>query len=285
MTNNEEVSFMEATGVIDYNMTNNYMFRFILQENQKVLKGLICALLHLQSEEVKSVEVRDPINLAGDVNSKEFILDIEVVLNDSTLINLEMQVANEYNWPERSLGYACRSYDHLQRGQKYEETMSVIHIGFLMFTPFKKVPEFYAKYMMMNVKNNNIYSDKFILRVVDLTKVELATEEDKVHKIDYWAKLFKAKTWEDLKMLARENEYLEEAAKSLYIANADEIVRKQCRAREDAERRERTLERDKRLLQEQLEQKDKEIEELKKQKDKEIADLKKQLSQLTSKTK
>ena len=44
-------------------------------------------------------------------------------------------------------------------------------------------------------------------------------------------------------MLANNNEALQEAATNLYIANSDEIVRQQCRAREDAERRERTLER------------------------------------------
>lgn len=49
-------------------------------------------------------------------------------------------------------------------------------------------------------------------------------------------------------MLAKENEYMQEAAKSLYVANADEIVREQCRAREDAERRERTAERNNRML-------------------------------------
>ena len=99
----------------------------------------------------------------------------------------------------------------------------------------------------MNVKNFNTYSSKFVLSVVDLTKVELATEEDRAFRIDYWAKIFKAKTWEDLKMLVKDNEYLEEAANSLYVANADEIVRQQCRAREDSERRERTLERDKQI--------------------------------------
>ena len=99
----------------------------------------------------------------------------------------------------------------------------------------------------MNVKNFNTYSSKLGLSVVDLIKVEAATEEDRAFRIDYWAKIFKAKTWEDLKMLVKDNEYLEEAANSLYVANADEIVRQQCRAREDAERRERTLERDKQI--------------------------------------
>ena len=259
MANQKAASFMEATGVIEYNMTNNYMFRYILQKNKKVLKGLICALLHLRVDEVKSIEITNPIDLAGNVSGKEFILDIKVMLNNNTLINIEMQVANEHNWPERSLGYACREYDQLQKGQQYEETLPVIHIGFLMFTPFKNVPEFYARYMMMNVKNHNVYSDKLILSVVDLTKVELATEEDKAYKIDYWARLFKAKTWEDLKMLARENEYLQEAADSLFVANADEIIRQQCQAREDAEKRERTLERDNKLLKEQMKEKDEQI--------------------------
>ena len=262
MQNEQTMSYMDATGVIEYKMTNNYMFRFILQKNQKVLKGLIASLLHLNPKQIKKVEIRNPINLAGDVSGKEFILDIEVMLNDDTLINLEMQVANEHNWPERSLSYACRSFDSLFQGQKYEEAMQVIHIGFLMFTLFEDTPEFYSEYKIMNVKNLRVYSDKFILRVVDLNQIKLATEEDKAFQIDYWASLFKAKTWEELRMLAKDNDYLQEAAESLYIANADEIVRQQCRAREDAERRERTLVRDLRIAEEKLAEKDKLIQEL-----------------------
>lgn len=41
-------------------------------------------------------------------------------------------------------------------------------------------------------------------------------------------------------MLAKDNEFLQEAAESLYVANSDEVVRQHCLAREDAERRERT---------------------------------------------
>ena len=101
-------------------------------------------------------------------------------------------------------------------------------------------------------KNHLVYSDKFILSVVNLNQIELATKEDKAYNIDYWARIFKAKTWEELKMFAKDNEYLQEAAECLYVANADEIVRQQCRAREDAERLQRTLERDNTLLKKQL---------------------------------
>ena len=251
MQNKQPASFMEATGVIEFNMTNNYMFRYILQKNKKVLKGLISSLLHLQPEQIQEVEITNPINLAGDITGKEFILDINLMLNDDTLINLEMQVANEYNWPERSLSYLCRSFDQLYQGQEYLDVLPVIHIGFLDFTLHPEAPEFYATYKMMNVKNHRLYSDKFILSVVNLKEIEVATEEDKAYKIDYWARLFRASTWEEIKMVVKENEYLKEAAESLYVANSDEIVRQQCRARQYAERRERTLERDNRILKEQ----------------------------------
>lgn len=250
MQNKHVDSYMEASGTIRYTLTNNYMFRYILQKNKKVLKGLVCSLLHLKPEQIKKLEIKNPINLSGELSGKEFILDINVMLNDDTLINLEMQVANEYNWPERSLSYLCRSFDQLYSGQKYVDVLPVIHIGFLDFTLHPKEPEFYATYKMLNVKNHLVYSDKFILSVVNLSQIELATEEDKAYSIDYWARIFKVKTWEELKMLVKDNEYMQEAAESLYVANADEIVRQQCRAREDAERMERTLQRDLKILQE-----------------------------------
>ena len=251
MQNKQAASFMEATGVIQYNMTNDYMFRYILQKNKKVLKGLICSLLHLQPKQIENVEITNPIDLSEDIDGKDFILDINVLLNDNTQINLEMQVENKHNWPDRSLAYLCRSFDQLYRGQEYEEALPVIHIGFLDYTLFPDAPEFYARNMLMNVKNHRIYNDKFTLSVVDLSQIELATEEDKAYNIDYWARLFKAKTWEDIKMLAEKNEYLQEAAQSVYMANAEEIVRQKCRAREDAERHERTLKRDMNRLKEE----------------------------------
>ena len=68
MTQREPLSYKEATGVIRFKMTNNYMFRFILQKNKKVLTGLICALLHLDPKDIKKIEITNPINLSGDVS-------------------------------------------------------------------------------------------------------------------------------------------------------------------------------------------------------------------------
>ena len=52
-------------------------------------------------------------------------------------------------------------------------------------------------------------------------------------------------------MLAKDKESMLEAAGSIYMANADDLVRRKCLAREEAERHERTLLRDIKLLKEQ----------------------------------
>ena len=222
-----------ATGKIDYQMTNDYMFHAALQKNPKVLKSLICSLLRLRLQEIRSIQIINPIILGETVDEKTFILDINIVLNDNTLINLEMQVENLYNWEERSLSYLCCTFDQLQKGEEYSSAKPVIHISFLDFTPFPEYPEFYASYQFMNEKNHHIYSDKLTLRVVDLRQIELATAEDQASGLEHWARLFKASTWEEIRMIAKKDENLLEATETLYTLNADELVRRQCEARAD----------------------------------------------------
>ncbi len=286
MNNQNPASYKEATGIIRYNMTNDYMFRYILEHNEKVLTGLACSLLHLKPEEIKEIRITNPIMQGSNIEDKEFLLDIQVMLNNKKILGLEMQVANEGNWKDRALVYLCRTFDQLSHGQEYDEALPVTHIGFLDFTLFKDNPEFYATNMMLNVKSHRIFNDKFRLSVVDLSKIELATEEDKAWEIDYWARLFKAKTWEELKMLAEKNEFLEEAAQSVYVANEDEIIRQMCRAREDRERHERTVQRNLMRLESAISEAEKQLSEQKQQlseKDQRIAELEKQLATLKNK--
>lgn len=129
-------SLQNAHGAIPYSMTNDYLFRAVLQSNNKVLRSLVGALLHLKDEEIFSVEITNPIILGESIEKKEIRLDINVVLNNHTFINLEMQIANQLNWNNRSLLYLCRSFDSLYHGQDYEEIPAVIHIGFLNYTLF-----------------------------------------------------------------------------------------------------------------------------------------------------
>jgi hypothetical protein len=89
---------------------------------------------------------------------------------------------------------------------------------------------------MMNTKNFNIYSDKFILSVVDLSRIDLATEEDKAYGIDQWATIFKAQTWEELRALATQNAVFNNVAETMFRYSCDRDVLEQCRKIEDQQK-------------------------------------------------
>ena len=224
------------SGALIVPMTNDYLFRALLQRNNLVLKGLICALLHMEEEDISSVIITNPIRLGDSIDNKTFVLDINVILNQHHIINLEMQVINLNNWQDRSLSYLARNFDHLKKGEDYALTHPVIQIGLLDYTLFPDHPEFYSTYQFLNVKNHTLYSDKWRISVLDLSRIDLATEEDRQYQLDYWAALFKAKTWEELQMLAQNNHYFKEASETVYQLTQEEEIRQQCLAREDYNR-------------------------------------------------
>lgn len=230
-------------GPLDIPMTNDYLFRALLQQNNQVLKALICALLHLDPQSVREVSVENPIELGKTYEEKELILDIKALLNGDMIINLEMQVVNEQNWKERSLYYLCRSFDHLNKGMNYSEVKPAVQIGILNFSLFEETPEFYANFYMINEKNYQKYSDKFRLAVVDLTQIKLATKEDRAYKIDQWAQFFKSKDWGELVMLAQDNIDIQAAMGTVYQLSREKQIRQQCEAREDYYKRERDRQR------------------------------------------
>lgn len=236
-------TFLQANGQVEYQATINYMFQALFQENPEALTNLICSILHWPRSKIKSIEITNPIILGKYIKDKTFILDINALLNDNTIINLEMQLHDYENWPERSLGYLCRNFDNLNKGDDYINTKTAIHIGFLNFTLFPNIPEFHAIYKMQNIKNHNIYTDKFMLHVIELSNIKLATEEDHEYEIDKWASLFKATTWEDIHMLINDHPTLQSAAETLYQLNMDEQLRETCDRFIRAEAREKALNR------------------------------------------
>ena len=272
--------FKKATGKLKYNLTNDYLFRATLQESPTTLREVVRSVLGLSLEQIRSVEILNPIILGQNIAAKDFILDVRVLLNNNTQVNLEMQVLNHGNWPERSLQYLCRSFDQLNKGENYLQVKPVIQVCFLNFSLFEENKEFFSTYMFTNIKNHRIYSDKLKLLVVDLTCIELATEEDKNRHTDRLAKLFKATTWEEINMLATNNTIIENAAETIYRLSADEAIREQCEAREDYYRLQRTIQKEIEQQKTQIEEQKTQIEEQKTQIDEQKTQINRQQSQL-----
>lgn len=222
----------QFTGALPYTLTNDFFFKVFLQRNEHALRGLLCAMLSMETEEISEIVITNPIREGESVDDKNVILDIEVEVNKVHIINLEMQVENLGNWPERSLTYLCRMFDQLKSGEDYRNVKKSLHIGILDFTP-KDFPKIlYSSYFLYDSKTGHKYSDKFGIYMIQLNQLGNPEDEKNMPEIYYWARFFKATTWEEIQMLAEKNESIKKSIVTLKELTADEKAKMQMEARE-----------------------------------------------------
>ncbi len=175
-------------------MHRSLLFKALMQENNDVLKAVICSVLRIDPESVRKAEITNPIILGETIDNKLVILDVKVDFNSDTVIDLEMQVCDEGNWEERCIYYLGRIISNLQKGGDYVDMKNSLMISFLDFTMFQDQPEFRSEYRFVNVRTGHVFSSKTGLFMVDLTQISLAEEADKANGLERWASFFKAKT-------------------------------------------------------------------------------------------
>lgn len=227
----------EKSGYLGFKMSNDYLFRAIMQKDEETLKNVVAAFLGVGPEKIEDVTVTNPIVLGDSVNDKEMHLDVHVILNYMDHLDLEMQTIQHEGWIERSVMYACSSFGNLSHGGSYQDARSIWQIDFCDFSPFKHFPSFYADFKLINTKNiKNVYTDKLRITNVYLTHIDLADTRDPIEAgLVRWARLFKAKTWEELHMLAQESKFIDQAVSTAWQLSEDEKIREQMRRREENE--------------------------------------------------
>ncbi|SFB88767.1 PD-(D/E)XK nuclease family transposase [Butyrivibrio sp. YAB3001] len=214
-----EPIYINATGVIEYTLTSDLLFHYVMQKSKRALIGLVCSLKGISPSLVKDILVLNPIELNGAL--KETVMDLMLLLNNGEIINIELQMYTDKFWIPRSVLYLCRAYDCLNEGEDYSLLKPTTHFCITNQAFFPEYPEFYSHYLLLNTKNHHPYTKNFGINVLQLNQIELATDEDISSGLVYWAKLFNATTWEEFKSLAQENEATKEVGNLMYTINSD----------------------------------------------------------------
>ena len=209
------------TGSIKYTLLNDVVFHIAMNRSPDVaLKGLISSLLGISISDIRSVRILNPFDYRT-ASAKYVVLDVKVEFNDNEHLNIELQTYHDDYWSNRSLVYLGRTFDDLESGDDYSHIFPATHVSIMTYDMFPDLPEFYAHYLMKNIKNDNVYATNFRLNVLCLKHIELATGEDIENGLVYWARLFLATTWEEVKELALESTVLKEVAESMAHSNTD----------------------------------------------------------------
>ncbi len=220
---------------LQYTFKTDTLFKMLFVKHQDLLKKLVAVLLEIPLASIQQFVIRNPDITPEALGEKFCRLDINMIVNGQR-IDLEVQVANEGDYPERVMYYWAREFSSaLSTGQSYSMLPRTIVISIIDFSLFD-CAEFHSFFQPLEITRHTLLSDKMGFQFFELTK--LPAEVGKKDPLLLWLSLFKADTEEELeKIKAMEVPEMEQAINAYYTITASsefrEIERLRDKARHD----------------------------------------------------
>ena len=180
---------------LKYTFKSDVLFKLLFVKYPVLLKRLVSELLEIPFESITKFDITNS-EMPPEALGKKFCrLDIAMTVNEQQ-VNLEIQVENEGDFPERSLFHWARQYSlALPEGEDYSQLPRTIMIGIVHFKMFP-CKEFHSEFQALEVTRHTQLSNKFNVHIFELTKLPKAVSAER--ELELWLALFKAKTEEDL---------------------------------------------------------------------------------------
>ena len=204
----------------------------MMDENARI--GFLASVLQLDPEDIKETRILNPYLRKTHEDDKLGILDVRILMNDDTVIDVEIQLSELSVWPDRSLFYAAKMYaEQIEPGQKYDVLKKCVSISILDFVLFKEEADFYSCFHIREDTRGFLYTDKMEFHVIELPKLPAELKEG-CTGLELWAKFINAERKEEFDMIAERNPYIKSAYDQLQIISQDRQKRMEYEAREKA---------------------------------------------------
>ena len=186
---------------LEYTFKNDILFKIIFTKYQHLLKNLVADFLAIEHGDIEEFLVINPELYPDEVGKKFCRLDINIKVNGQ-LIDIEIQVENEGNYPTRALYYWAKEFSNsLNEGEDYSELPKTIIISILGFRQFQNPNKFHHEFWPLEITTYEPLTDKCQLHFYELPKLPPLDEKDEGKNL--WLQLFNAKTEEDLEKISK----------------------------------------------------------------------------------
>lgn len=106
---------------LQYTFKNDILFKMVFVKYPHLLKSLVAVILRIETKSITAFEILNSEMTPESVRDKFCRLDINMRVNGQ-LVDIEMQVTNEGNYPERVMYYWAREYSSaLPSGENYSQ--------------------------------------------------------------------------------------------------------------------------------------------------------------------
>ena len=208
---------------------------FGAEESKDSLISLLNAIIKSDSP-IKDIELKSPDLEKQHIGDKFCRLDIKAKTDKGELINVEIQVRDEYNMVQRTLYYWSKIYsDQLGESENYKNLARTVCINILNFKLLDN-DRYHNTYRLKEITTNEELTDIEEIHFIELPKSkEIKSEE--VNNIDSllkWIEFIKEPESETVRILELTDETIRKAKTQLYKLSLDKKTIEQYRIREKA---------------------------------------------------
>ena len=206
-------------------ITNDYYFKkiFATRGNEDILKDFLIGVLEIPIEQI---EVQAEVTLEKELRENKIgRIDILAILNNNTIVNIEVQVENQYNFIDRSLYYwSGNYYNNLKLGEDYTETKKTIGINILNYNIFREGPYHEIGRLKREYKNKLI-TDKMELHYIQIPKF-IKEKRGTNTKLDQWMQFICQKNKKEVEEAMIKNKEIKKANKEFEYLTGEAYERR-----------------------------------------------------------
>ena len=205
--------------------------------NEKITKAMIEAAT---KEKIESINLENNQYLVGKYPEEKLgIVDLKATLNNGTICDIEIQLADNKDTAERFLYYWSRIYtSQLVKGDDYAKLNKVIGIIILdyAFEKTKEIEQLSTKWKIREVTTGKEIelTDVLELYIIELPKVREIIKKEPKNKLAQWVMFLNNPNEREVTRIMEENEEIKEAMEELEEISKDEQLRRIAELKEKA---------------------------------------------------
>lgn len=209
-------------GLLDPKM--DFVFKYIFgnEKNPKILISFLNATLKSQYL-ITAVEIKNTDINKDYIEDKFSRLDIKATTSNDEIINIEIQLKNEYNMIKRSLYYWSKLYsEQLNEGEDYNILKRTICINILNFK-YLKTRKFHSGYRLKEIYSNEELTDVAEIHFIEIPKLEEGSDEKDM--LVNWVEFLRDPESERVRSLEMNIEEIRQAKDELIKMSNDDTQR------------------------------------------------------------
>ena len=207
---------------------------FAHKGNEEFLTEFLSSLLNIK---IKNIEIMHDIHLEKDIEDDKLgIIDVRAIINDNSIINIEIQLRNEFNIIERSTFYGSKLIsDQLRKNDLYKDIKPVIVICILDYNFFPFEEYINDTVMVLNKHRKFNVNENIKYYYIELPKFR-KSNYNRESIINQWLTFIDSENSKELEEIMKKNNTIKKANDELEYLEGDEAFKRKVELREKYER-------------------------------------------------